>query len=70
MTNFMTPTFSPWRKGARYPLNSRLGGPQSRAGGFGEKSVARAGIRSPVRSLVGLRCITKQTTDGIKMFWT
>ena len=29
-----------WRKGPRYPMNGRLGGPQSRSGNFrGEKSL-------------------------------
>jgi len=37
----------PGRERPRYPLNSRLGGPQSRSGRFGEKNLSPpAGIRT------------------------
>jgi hypothetical protein len=41
--------FTPWGKSPRYPLNIRLGGPQSRSGRHGEvKNLAPIGIGTPI----------------------
>jgi hypothetical protein len=57
MAKFMSRPLHPWGKSRRYPLDTRLGGPQSRSGCRGEeKIIDPTGSRTPTpRSLYRLR---------------
>jgi hypothetical protein len=50
----------PRAKSRRYPLDRRLGGPQSLSGRYGEeKTIARAQNRTPVIQPVARRCTVR-----------
>jgi hypothetical protein len=63
------PAVLPRAKGPRYPLDRRLGGPQSRSGLFGEvKILDPTGTRTPTLSVVQpvTSCYADWTTVALK----